>query len=134
LYLDLEEYLGALSERMSPEAVNIRIAQHTFEDLTIFRDPNGSVLYCSFAVAPFVDKIDINHDPEGRTYVTAFTVDKGVKIYSDPPVHYVGRYNEKGFGDIQGDGWEEGLREAGWEEDSIDKVKDYFARHPAVDF
>lgn len=119
---------------MSPEVVDVRIAQHTFPDLTAYKDPDGVICYCSVAITPYVDRLDVKHDSEGRTYVTGFTVDKGVKIYSDPPLYYVGRYNDKGFGDIPEAGWQERLEQSGWDEEIVKRIKDYFRRHPAVDF
>jgi hypothetical protein len=127
LYVDLEVYLQRLDVD-SPETVNARIAQHSFPDLRAFQDPDGCFRYCSEAVVPFVDYVDIKHDVDGRTYATAFTIDKGVQVFSDPPLIYVGNHNILGFGEIPDERGLLYVKET-WGDKIHSFVQDYFKKH-----
>lgn len=132
MFIDLEAHLNALADRSPPEGVNGRIAQYEHPDLKAFKDPEGVVRFCSFSVLPFVTDVEIKHDKFGMTYVMLYTSDKGVRIYSDPPLMYVGRYNENGFGEIQDEGWKEQAVEEEWPNDIVKRVQNYFEQHPTV--
>lgn len=128
MYLDLAEYLKMLKESWSVEADIVETAMETFPDLKAFKDPDGTVRFCSPTATPFVDRIDFKHDADGKLYATAFIINDKVQVYADPPVLWIGRYNTEGFGEIPNEGYQEEVEKA-WGKDIARKVKDYFLQH-----
>jgi sugar phosphate isomerase/epimerase len=139
MYLDLVKYLDELVNNRpdSPDAVNFRVAQHTFPDLRAYKDHLGVVRLCSSAVNANVDTCHILHRTDGdggSLEVMPFITDKQVQIFADPPIYVIGQRNPMGFGEVPHPDWRDLLEDAGLNSAVISKVHQYLARHPPISY
>lgn len=139
MYVDIDQHLRDLDDRPlgGSEAVNVRIAIHSFPDLRAYRDHLGVVRLCTPHANGLCDSIHILHrtDVDGSTLeIMPFFLDKQVHIYADPPLYVVGQRNPNGFGESPLPDWQELLEDAGLSKAVISKVRQYLKQHPPISY
>lgn len=138
-YVNLQEELDRL-ERDGEQAKLQWLLELmvVFPDLNLFRDHYGQVKACSAEANPEVDCIEMDtcHDCDGRPIrVWPYIVmDRGTRLYSDPPMFVVADQNVLGFGEVPRDGWDEALQAVGLDSSVIQMVRDHLSRHAPVSY
>ena len=131
--INLDSYVANLPEG-SPEVTNIRIAWHTYPDLALIRDAHKRVCYCSRWSHPSLTEVEMSHDRKGRLLAHVWKVEKGLRIYANPPEIPVGIHNTTGFGEIPDVDWEEFVEHLGLDRSIVLKIRDYFRAHARADW
>jgi hypothetical protein len=111
----------------------------TFPDLRLFRDHYGILKYCSAEANSEVDMMEMDscHNCDGQplkmwAYVTIDQ--RGTKLYSDPPVFIVADQNQRGFGEVPREDWQDQLEASGISRQVILKVRWHLMNHPPIDY
>lgn len=128
--VDIEQHIADLVERQSPVAVDGRIALDMFPDLKVFTDPQGSKRWCSPSVNAQAINTFVITDDQGRVWMMPYIEERGVTVFSDPPLICVGRLVDAGFGTQPEPGWEEVM--AGFTPSVIKQVREYLLARPPV--
>lgn len=132
MYLDIDTYLDNLAENnpASSDISNIRIIQYIYPEVKAFLHL-GNVYLCSPEFNLFADKVELTYD-EDFLCASVYTLEKGVRVYADPPVIIIGERVKQGFGDLPDADWQRRAEELGWGKELIKEIADHFDRHPPV--
>lgn len=139
MYVDVLSYLEDLEKTLGPDSNSYKVAAQAYKDhphLRAWLDHLGCTRLCSVDVNQFVDRIELTHRTEqgGSLEIMPFIDDKGVKVYSDPPIFIVGHRNSNGFGEIPLADWKEILEDSQISTEVQRKVKWYMGAHAPVDY
>jgi hypothetical protein len=114
-----------------------------FPDLMIYRSPSSTkhkFICCSSSVNNYVDSYDYtesnNVEPGEVTYVFAwpYTTIDSINVYSNPPYYLIGAVNNKGFGIIPAEGWDDLLASDNISNSLIRKIRTFLKSKPPIDY
>jgi hypothetical protein len=110
-----------------------------FPGLRLFRDCWGQIKFCSQEANVQTDTIEIDscHSCDGKPIkIWPYVVidPGGTRLYSDPPFFVIADQNQRGFGEIPREGWEEELKAAGLDRYVIAKVRLHLRGHPPINY
>lgn len=134
-YVDLDEHLERITENpgRSKEAVDIRLALSQYPELAGYRHFTGEVLMCSPEINVYCTDVEIQR--YGEEFVALpYIDDKGVRLYANPVVFYIGIDNSHGFGIVPFRDWSEHFVKNGFDNNIIRKVKSFLDSHAPASY
>lgn len=129
-YVDLDEHLERIAgnEGKEREAVSIRLAITDNPEVKGYKHYTGEVLLISKDYNVYCT--DVLIERYGNEFVVLpFTLDKGIRLHSEPAMFYIGLQNENGFGIVPYVDWEAHLESAGLDHSIIRKARKFLLQH-----
>jgi hypothetical protein len=115
----------------------LKAARIKFPKLRLGWDRWKNEYFYTPEVNAIADKVDFHYNcgccADSPLLASCYTESSGMKIYGDPYEICIGEKNQFGSGDIPGLKWEPYVREKGFGDIIIEKMKEYFQQNPQED-
>lgn len=134
-YVDLDDHLERILHNpgRAKEAVDIRLAISQYPELGGYKHFTGEVLMHSKEINVYCTDVDIQR--YGSEFIALpYIDDKGVRLYSNPIVFYIGMDNPSGFGILPYTDWDTHFVTYGLDNNIIRKVKSFLSAHAPASY
>lgn len=134
MYIDILQHLEDVKNRLGPKSKTYEATLQAIMDnpeMRAHRD-GGITRLCMAEANHYVDTLELVRGDDFYAYL--YFDNKGVRIYSDPPLFFIGHKNLHGFGVHPAPGWTEEMKTGNINPDVIKKVQSFLGANAAVDY